>query len=528
MELAVRLTTADILAIIGFLILCMGIGMFFSRKNKSSEDYFLAGRSMTWPIIGFSLFASNISSTTLIGLAGDAYATGISVFNYEWMAAFVLVFFCVFMLPFIVKSQVYTMPEYLERRYDHRVRMYFACLTLFLNIVVETAAALYAGSLVVGMAFPMLEQWQIIAILAVLAGAYTAIGGLSAVMIAETAMVIVLLVGSAILSYLAYDAIGGFHVIAEKIEPEKLSLIRPLNDEGVPWLGLVTGVPLLGFYFWCTNQFMVQRILAAKDVQHGRKGALMAGLLKLTVLFTMVLPGTAAILLYPDLERPDLVYPTLLFKLMPPILLGLVFAGFIGALLSAVDATLNSASTLVTMDIVKRFKPDLTSKQLMVVGKAATLVIMLLAVLWAPQIKHFDSLFKYLQTVIAYAVPPSASMFLVGAFWRRANAEGAFAAMIVGIVAGIVLFIANAVMGVVDIHFLYIVPILVILCVATLVVVSLRYPAPDASKTDGMVWTSAYFKQETESLKGLAWYNNYRVLSVFLLILTVWLVATYA
>ena len=204
-DLAIRLTTTDIVVIIVFFIIALSMGILLSRKNKSSEDYFLAGRSMLWPIIGFSLFASYISSTTLIGLAGDAYATGISVYNYEWMAAFVLVFFCVFMLPFIVQSKVYTMPEYLERRYDHRVRLYFACLTLFLNIVVETAASLYAGSLVANMAFPHMEQWQIITILAVLAGCYTAIGGLSAVMIAETVMVIVLLIGSVILSYLAYD-----------------------------------------------------------------------------------------------------------------------------------------------------------------------------------------------------------------------------------------------------------------------------------------------------------------------------------
>ncbi len=527
-DFAIRLTTIDIAVIIVFFIVALSLGILLSRKNKSSEDYFLAGRSMLWPIIGFSLFASNISSTTLIGLAGDAYATGISVYNYEWMAAFVLVFFCVFMLPFIVQSKVYTMPEYLERRYDHRVRLYFACLTLFLNIVVETAASLYAGSLVANMAFPNLEQWQIITILAVLAGCYTAIGGLSAVMIAETVMVIVLLIGSVILSYLAYDKIGGFHAIFEKIPADHLSLIRPLNDPGVPWLGLATGVPLLGFYFWCTNQFMVQRILSAKDVLHGRKGALMAGLLKLSVLFIMVLPGTAAILLYPHLKRPDLVYPTLLFDLMPIGLLGLVFAGFLGALLSAVDATLNSASTLVTMDIVSRYRPNLTSKQLMRVGKLATIVIMFVAVLWAPQIRHFDSLFKYLQTVIAYAVPPSASMFLVGAFWKRANAQGAYAAMIVGVISGIVLFIANVILGIVHIHFLYIVPILVIICVATLVTVSLSTPAPDASKTDNLVWTSAYYKQEGLTLKGVKWYNNYRVLSVFLLVLTICLVVSYA
>jgi SSS family solute:Na+ symporter len=523
------LSTLDIAIVLAFFALVVCVGMYISRKHSGgAEDYFLAGRSMSWPLIGGALFASNISSTTLIGLSGDAYATGISVYNYEWFAAIVLIFFCIFMLPFVIKASIFTMPEYLERRYDGRVRLYFASLTLFLNIMVEMSGALYAGSLVVQMVFPSLSTFEIIAGLALLATAYTAVGGLSAVMVAEVMQAVVLIIGSIILSYIAFDKIGGIHVLFEQVPASKLSLIRPLDDEGVPWLGLVTGVPLLGFYFWCTNQFMVQRVLTAKSELDGRKGALLAGFLKLTVLFIMVLPGTAAIILYPNLERPDLVYPTLLFDLMPVGLLGLVFAGFMAALMSAIEATLSSASTMVTMDIVKRFKPNLSSKAQVKCGKLAIILIMMVAVAWAPNVAKFPSLFKYLQIVLAYAVPPSVTMFLFGAFWKRANSKGAFAVMVIGVLSGIGLFVSNEILHITNLHFLYVAPILVALCSVVMVVVSLAAKQPIPANIDEYVWSKEFFHAESALLKGVKWYDNYRIWSVILFIITVVIVGYFA
>lgn len=519
MEELFRLSNIDLTVIIIYFIAMMALGIGLSRKSEGAGDYFLAGRSMTWGVIGFSLFASNISSTTLIGLAGDAYATGISVFNYEWMAAAVLVFFAVFMLPSVLNSGVYTMPEYLERRYNHVVRTYFAIITLFLNIVVETAASLYAGGLIAAMIFPEMEMWQIIAILAVLAGGYTVMGGLSAVMITDVIQAVLLLLASVVLTVIAFDKVGGIGAVFEAVPDAKLSLVRPLDDPGVPWLGLITGVPLLGFYFWCTNQFMVQRVLSAKDIQHGRNGVLLAGLLKLSVLFIMVLPGTAAILLYPNLERPDLVYPTMVFDLLPVGLTGLVIAGFLAALMSQIDSTLNSASTLVTMDFVRRYKPELSNRQLMKVGRMTTLIIMVLAVLWAPLIKEFGSLFKYLQTVFAYTVPPIVAMFLIGMFWSRANTGGAMAALIVGVIGGIALFIVN-VTDIWSIHFLYVVTILAAISAVALVVGSLASPPPSAAQLDGFVWSVTDYREETKILAQLPWYKNYRVLGTLLLLLT--------
>ncbi|MCB1846991.1 MAG: sodium:solute symporter [Halieaceae bacterium] len=503
------------------------IGLRLAGRHHSAEDYFLAGRRMTWPLIGISLFASNISSTTLVGLAGDAYHTGISVFNYEWMAAIVLVFFAIFILPFVLSAQVYTIPEYLERRYDGRVRTYFSVLTLFLNIIVDTAGSLFAGGLLLKLIFPDLDTGVIIAVLAVVAGLYTIAGGLAAVIYTDAIQTVLLLVGAVVITAVAYDKVGGWSAMTAGLDPGRLSLIRPLDDPGVPWLGLLLGVPLLGFYFWCANQFMVQRVLSARSVEDGRRGVLLAGLLKLPVLFIMVLPGTMAIHLYPDLPRPDLVYPTLMFDLLPAGLLGLVLAGFVAALMSQIDSTLNAASTLVTMDFVHRYRPGLGSEALMKVGRRVTGLFMLLAALWAPQIEHFPSLFKYLQMVLSYTVPPIVAIYLVGTCWSGANARGAWATVVVGTAAGGVLFLLNGILGLIDLHFLYVGPVLLVISWATLWAASRGGPPPRPEQL-ALVWTPAFYRRESAALRGTPWWANYRWLSAVLLALTLGLVALFA
>lgn len=516
------------LAIVGvYFVATIAIGLYLSRKHDNAEDYFLAGRAMLWPFIGLSLFASNISSTTLIGLAGDAYSSGIAVYNYEWMAAVVLVFFAVFFLPVILRSGLYTMPEMLERRFDYRARRYFSLLTIFLNIVVDTAGSLYAGALVLKLIFPDFPIWQMVALLAIVAGIYTISGGLAAVMYTDTIQAVLLVVGSVVITIFALDKAGGWENVLAQVSSDKLSLVRPADDAGVPWPGLVTGVALLGFYFWCTNQFMVQRVLSAKNLDHGRLGVLFAGLLKLPVLFIMVLPGTFAILLYPDLPRADLVYPTLMFDLLPVGLLGLVLAGFIAALMSQIDSTLNSASTLITMDFVKPLYPSLTAHQLMRVGQVVTFIFMVLAVAWAPQIENFGSLFKYLQKILSYAVPPVLALFLVGFFWRGANARGALVTLVLGTLAGLGLFLANEVWDWLHLHFLYVAPTLFVFCGLVLVVasrMSAQVPPADALV---FTWKPEDFTEETRALQGQPVWKNYRVLSVLLLVLTAGIVGAF-
>jgi len=507
----------DLAIIVVLFVATIVIGLLLSRKHDSTQDYFLAGRSMAWPLIGLSMFASNMSSTSLIGLAGDAYATGIAVFNYEWMATFVLIIFAVFFLPSLLRTGVYTMPEVLERRFDHRSRKFFSVLTIFLNIVVDTAGSLFAGALLLKMVFPQFELWQMIMFLAVVAGIYTIAGGLKAVIYTDTIQAVLLLGASILVAWFAFDKAGGWSAVMSQVDPEKLSVIRPASDPYVPWPGVISGVFLLGFYFWCTNQFMMQRVLAARDVNHGRWGMLLAGFLKLPMIFVMVLPGTAAILLYPNLERPDLVYPTLMFDLLPVGLLGLGLAGFIAALMSQIDSTLNSASTLTTMDFIRPRFPHLSDHSLMRIGQLVTFLFMLLAVAWAPQIENFASLFRYLQTVLAYAVSPVVALFIVGFFWKRASANGAFWTLVIGFAAGALLFIVNEVLELTDIHFLYIAPLLLVVAVASLVIISLIDHTTVKAEPE-FQWSAEAFREETELLRNEPLIRNYRFHSILLLV----------
>lgn len=517
----------DLAIVVVYFAAMIALGLHLSRRIHGADDYFLAGRHMTWPFIGLSLFASNISSTTLVGLSGEAYATGIAIYNYEWMAAVILVVFAVFFLPVLLRRRTYTMPEFLAGRFDDRIRSYFSALTLFLSIVVETAGSLFAGALVLQMLFPDIPLWQTMAVLAIIAGVYTLAGGLAAVIFTDTAQASLLLVGSIVITAIAIGEIGGLDELFARIDPDKLTLIRPLDDPTMPWLGLLTGVPLLGFYYWATNQAIVQRVLAARDVEHGRLGALFAGLLKLTPLFIMVLPGSAAILLYPNLDNSDLVYPVLMFDLLPVGLLGLVLAGFLAAIMSQIDSALNSASTLVTMDFIRRYRPDLDSRQLMRIGRIVMGLFLFFAVLWAPFITQFRSIFSYIQAMFSYAVPPVVALFLIGVFWPRANSAGALASVVSGLVVGAAAFIMIEVLELFSLHFLYVAPLIFIASSTVLVIVSLltRPPHPDA--ISDYIWHRRDFDAESRMLRGVPPYRNYRVLALALLMATAALVAAF-
>lgn len=513
------LGTADAMVIAIYALGVVALGLYAGRRPKDGADFFLASRASRWPMIGLALIASNISSSTLIGLAGAAYATGISVFDYEWMASVILVFFCAFFLPFVLASRVYTMPEFLERRYGAGIRLYFSALTLLLSVAVDTAGSLYAGSLMFGLILPGVAIWKIVGGLALLAGIYTIAGGLKAVLYTETVQAVVLLCASAVLAWLAFAHAGGIHHVLASVDPAKLSLIRPVGDKAVPWPGMILGVPILGFYFWCTNQFMVQRVLSARSLDHGRWGSLFAGLLKLSVLFLMVLPGSAAILLYPDLPKSDLVYPTLLFDLLPAGLLGLVVAGFLAAVMSSTASTFNSAATLFTMDFVAPRWPQMKGRALVCAGRAATFVFMIVAILWAPQIGRFEGLWAYIQQTLSYLAPPMVAVFLVGLFWPRANTRGAVCAIVAGLVAAALIGVAEAT-GTIGLHFLYIAPLLCLIAAVAHCAGSLSAPAPSAERLAGLIWTPAYWRAETAALAGVPAWQNYRWLSVALLALT--------
>jgi SSS family solute:Na+ symporter len=496
------------------------MGLLLSRKHFAPVDFFLASRATQWPVIGLALLASNMSSTALVGLAGGAYALGVSVYDYEWTATVILVFFCLFLLPFVIRSGTYTMPEFLERRYDARVRLLFALLTLFLNVFVDSAGILYSGSLVCQLLFPQQPLWLIVLVLACAAGVYTVLGGLRAVIYTEAVQGIVLMAGALVISVGAFSRAGGWHAVMSGVDPAAVSLIRPIGDPGVPWPGLLLGIPLLGFYYWCTNQTMVQRLLSAKNVDHARWGALFAGLLKLPVLFLIVLPGTCALLLFPKLPRADMVYPKLILNLLPPGLIGLVVAGFVAATMVSIASMLNSASTLLTIDVIRQFKPALSNSDTVRAGRWTTAGLLIVAVAWAPQLNLFPSLWQYLQGVLAYAVPPVVAVFLAGMFWRGANADGAAAAMTAGSICGFIFFLLNVVLGWTHIHFLYAAPILTLLDLLILVGVSARRRVSVSVEGDATMWKVDFQRAERLRLALVPFWQDYRVLAAALLALT--------
>jgi SSS family solute:Na+ symporter len=360
----------------------------------------------------------------------------------------------------------------------------------------------------------------IVAVLAGTAGLYTTLGGLRAVIYTEAVQAIVLLLSTLMISIGAFTRAGGWHAVMSGVDPVAISLIRPIGDPGVPWPGLLLGIPLLGFYYWCTNQSIVQRMLSAKNIDHARWGALFAGLLKLPVLFLIVMPGTCALLLFPKLPRADLVYPNLILRLLPPGVVGLVIAGFVAATMVSIASMLNSASTLITMDVIKQLKPTLSDSQVVRIGRVSTVGLLLLAVAWAPQLQLFPSLWQYLQAVLAYAVPPVVALFLVGMFWRGANADGAAATMLAGSCCGIALFMLNVVLHWTHLHFLYVAPILTALDVAILIGVSVHRRATPVGSEQIAMWRIDFSRAEQLRLKLVPIWQDYRFQAAVLLVLT--------
>lgn len=516
----VNLTSIDLTVMAVYVLVLVAWGLFHS-KRKSAEDYFLGGRGMPWPLIGLSMFAMVVSSSSLVGWAGDAYSTGISVFNYGIAAAIIpTLFFVVFFLPFYLRNKIYTLPEFLEGRYDVRSRYYLSAITVIGYTFADAAVTLYAGALMMKMVFPGLDLNLLIWGLAILAASYTVIGGLSAVMWVDMIQSAVLIGGSIMLTFTAFAKAGGWSAVMQAAPPDHLSLIRPINDPSVPWPTLFITLPLLGFYFWGLSQAMVQRTLSARDVNHGRWGNLMAATLNFVIFFVMVLPGLAGRVLYPNLEKADQVYPKLVFEILPAGVIGMVVIGFMAAMTSTLASILNSAQTLVTMDIVSKLRPDMNNKAQVRAGQIAGFVIIIIAALWAPQIQKFDSVVKYFQQLLSYMAPPVVAVFIAGLFWKRASATGAFAGLVsgLGMAVLLLLFIKQTPLG--NWHFLYVAPVIFVVSLLIVVGVSLATAAPSAQAVDRYVWRPAIFRAETEELDPLPWFKNYRVLSIILLILT--------
>ncbi len=489
----------------------------FSRKKESrdSAGYFLGGRNLGWFVIGASLFASNIGSEHLVGLAGAGASGDFAAGQFEILAGVILLVLGWVFVPFYLKSGVYTMPQFLEYRFSKWSRSYLSWVSILAYIITKISVTIAAGGIVFTTLLGI-DFWTGAIIIVVATGIYTVFGGLKAVIYTDMMQMFVLIGGAIAVTYYGLAELGGWSEVSARTDEMYLSLWRPLSDPKFPWTGILFGAPILGVWYWCTDQFIVQRVLAAKNVDQARKGTIFAGYLKMLPLFIFVVPGVIAYALStgPDpsivfpLENGKPVYdaalPVLILQLLPSGMKGLVIAGMLAALMSSLSSVFNSCSTLFTIDIYQKYYPQATEKKLVVVGQIATAALVVLGLAWIPLLKVIEGgLFQKLQTIQAYISPPIAAVFLLGIFNSKLNAKGAKAALISGGLIGVLRLILELVKedlsgylySFADINFLHFAFFLFVVCSAILVGVSLAYPSPISEEAKKLTYGKDFMSQ---------------------------------
>jgi SSS family solute:Na+ symporter len=498
---AMRLGTIDYAVLALYFLVIFAIGWYFSRKERTTTDYFLASRNVAWWAIGASLFSSNIGSEHFIGLSGSGAATGMAGGHFEWLASIIVLILGWVFVPFYLRSNVYTMPEFLERRYNGACRTYLAGVSLIAYLFTKIAVSIFAGAIVLKavLGWGMVESSLA---LVIATGIYTVAGGLSAVIYTEVIQTVILVAGALILTFIGLDKVGGWSGLQASVPPEFFHMMKPPTDKDFPWTGIFFGAPILGIWYWCTDQVIVQRVLAAKDIANARAGTIMAGFLKILPVFMLIVPGMISRALYPQEMATDsnAAFPTLVVRLMPAGLQGVMVAAMLAALMASKAAVFNSSSTIFTMDFYKKFRPDAPDRRLINVGRLATVVMVGLSLLWIPFMSRISSqLWIYLQSVQAYISPPIAAVFLLGVFWKRINGKGAIVSLLLGFALGAFRFLLEVYYkGVAPeggflgfyagINFLHFAALMFAVCVATLIVVSLMTPPPEASKINGLTF----------------------------------------
>ncbi|PQA88656.1 sodium:solute symporter family transporter [Hyphococcus luteus] len=521
------LATFDIAVIIVYFAAVLAHGFWSGRRERNADDYFLAGRSLAWPLIGASLYASNMSGASFVGLIGASYEYGLVVFNYEWTAAAVLIFFALFMAPVFLRAKLFTVPEYLKTRFDERTCRLYAAFTLFTLMFIDIAGALFAGGLVISMFIPALSLWGAAALIALLAGVYTVAGGLRAVVVTDAVQAALMIVGSLVILWAGLGAVGGWDALFAELDASRTQMIKPASDDFLPWTGLF-GVLLLGFYYWTLNQYFVQRVLAARDLKAARRGALFGGFLKLPNLFFMMLPGLIAFVLFPALDRPDLAFPTLIVELLPAGLKGLIVTALIAAIMSSLDSAFNAGASIVTMDFVKPARPETGDHTLLWIGRAVTGAMMIFGMGVVPLVERFGSLFSYFQSTLAYITPAVVATFMGGLFVSRVSARAAFWTLLIMIPTGLALFVAKEVTGLwaaaggPDIHFTIMAGLLFLAACALLAGLSVRWRGPAAKAHTHFRLPDLAHDHDEGSMR--KWRHDYRWQALGLALLTIALI----
>jgi solute:Na+ symporter, SSS family len=510
------LATVDLVIVGIYFAIVFGIGLYFARRERTSEDYFLAGRNVGWFFIGASLFVSNISTEHFIGLSGTGASSGLAVGHFEWLACLILLILGWVFVPFYLRSNVFTMPEFLERRFNRQCSVYLAAISIIAYIFTKISVQLYAASVVLERVagWPL---WKTAVILVIATGIYTVAGGLAAVIYTDTVQTLILITGAVALTVIGLTRVGGLDHLRTMVPPSYFHMIKPASDPNFPWTGIFFGAPILGIWYWCTDQVIVQRVLSARDEGHAKAGTIFAGFLKILPVFMLVLPGIIAFALFPDqVQKPDFAYPTLVLNLLPVGLVGLVMAALLAAVMGAMSSVFNSASTLVTLDFYKKLRPQVSERQLVNFGRFATGIMVLLGLLWVPFIHYISSqLYIYLQSVQAYISPPISACFILGILWPRLNGAGAITSLLTGFVLGATRFVLEiadrvssgrftspAVRWLVDMNFLHYAIFMFLVCAGVLIGVSLMTPAPDRKRLAGLTFATVDEKIETITVGG--------------------------
>ncbi len=522
--------TLDWIVVGAYFAVLMGVAWWVLRqKQETPEDYFLAGRHAGWFVIGASIFASNIGSEHIVGLAGTGANTGVAMGLYELHSWLALLLGWVF-IPFYMRSRVFTMPEFLEQRYGPSARWFLSWVMLVGYILTKVSVTVYAGAVVFQVLMGV-EFWTGALIIVVLTGAYTAFGGLRAVLYTEAVQMVVLVAGSVIITVIGLDKIGGWENLLATAGSDHLNLFLPADHPEFPWPGMVLAPPIVGLWYWCTDQYIVQRVLAGRNEAQARRGTIFAAYLKLLPFFIFLIPGVIAFALARtgqiQLESADQAFPVMVKTLLPVGLRGLVAGGLLAALMSSLAAVFNSCSTLFTMDIYRTLRPNASAKSLVRVGRIATGVVVVFGILWIPFMENVSGeLYHYLQSVQAYIAPPIAAVFFLGLFWKRLNVAGAMSALVGGFVIGMLRLVAEinkeymgdgALFWFADVNFLYFAVMLLGISVVLLVGVSLWYPAPSDEEIRGLTYATTMAEDRERSRA--SWNARDMVLSLIVLVI---------
>src|SRR6185295_15023480 len=572
------LTTLDWIIILFYFGVIAGISWWAVKKKKkdSPDDYFLAGRHLGWFVVGASIFASNIGSEHLVGLAGSGATDGVALAHYELHAWCLLVLGWV-MGPFFMRSKVFTMPEFLERRFTPHARTVLSLISLFAYILTKIAVGIFAGGVVFRALMPevnimgMDSFWIGSISIIILTGIYTIVGGLRAVVYTETIQTFVKIIGAIMVTYFGLKALGGWDKLREICGSEMFNLWKPVVPAGVegtwapvketareawyfndkyPWPGMLICAPIIGLWYWCTDQYIVQRVLGAPNETEARRGSTFAAFLKLTPVFLFIIPGMICFALAKsginaDLhrqlfdangvlirDRAQAAFPLLVMHVLPIGVRGIVVAGLLAALMSALAGVFNASSYLFTMDFYSRFRPKATQAQLVWVGRAATVAMVIIGILWIPVIQGGRGLYDYLQGVQAYLAPPIFVVFFFGVYMKRLNGQGALATLLVGFLMGLFRLAVDTpvkLMGstyaegsflwiVNNIFFQYYSLLITVVCIIVFIVVSYLTPQPDYGKISGLTFSTLTPQDRLESR---ATWNIKDVLLSILLVLMI-------